>query len=167
MSRWLTGLAFLLMALLLLWSIFFIDKANATTDLCGAESCPVSDDSFRSWRWEPEEVIEPSGQSSTVYVYRGMGSQAEKWRGLAANYFHTDDLNRVVCLIAHESGGNPNARNPYSGAAGLMQVMPFWAGEFGFAVSDLYDPNINLLLAHKIRGVQGWTAWSPIKRGQC
>jgi len=56
-----------------------------------------------------------------------MGVDSERWRGLAPIYFDAGDIDRVICLMEKESGGNPNARNPSSGAAGLMQLMPAWA----------------------------------------
>jgi soluble lytic murein transglycosylase-like protein len=37
------------------------------------------------------------------------------------------------CVISRESGGNPRAVNPYSGAGGLFQFLPStWAG-LGYA----------------------------------
>ena len=52
---------------------------------------------------------------------------------------------RVACIEARESRGNPNARNPRSGAAGLGQFLPStWAttpqGRAGLSV---YDPAAN------------------------
>ena len=66
-----------------------------------------------------------------------------------------------------ESAGDPSARNPTSGASGLMQVMPFWAAHFGHDTNDFFDPWINLEVAAQIRDQQGWGAWSPYVRGSC
>lgn len=91
----------------------------------------------------------------------------EQWRPLVAGHFNPADVDRVLCLMGFESGGDPNARNGSSGASGLLQVMPFWADEYGVSKADLFTPEINLFIARKIRDVQGWGAWSPYKRGEC
>jgi Transglycosylase SLT domain len=99
--------------------------------------------------------------------YRGMGDDPEVWRPLAAVYFQPDQVDRVMCLMGHESGGNPDARNSSSDAAGLMQVMPSWASHFGYGYDDLFNPAINLWVARQILDQQGWWAWAPYLRGEC
>lgn len=91
----------------------------------------------------------------------------DRWGSLVAAYFDPEDVARALCLMGHESAGDPDAKNPTSGAAGLMQVMPFWAGRFGLSTADLFDPATNLEVASWIRDSQGWTAWSPYQRGLC
>lgn len=93
-------------------------------------------------------------------------SGVEQWRPLVTAHFGAD-TDRALCLMGFESGGDPGARNPSSGAAGLMQVMPFWAPEYGVSYEALFDPETNILIAKGIRDSQGWTAWSPYKRGEC
>ncbi len=97
----------------------------------------------------------------------GMGDDPERWRSLAAFYFAPEDVDRMICLMGHESGGNPAARNPTSNAAGLMQVMPFWAERYGYEYDLLFNPAINLWIAGQIRDLQGWGAWTPYQRGEC
>ncbi len=99
--------------------------------------------------------------------FQGMGADATRWRPLVAAYFDSADVDRALCLMSRESGGNPNAVNQSSGAAGLMQVMPFWATSYGYTVEDLLKPNVNLWVAGQIRKKQGWVAWSPYLRGAC
>jgi soluble lytic murein transglycosylase-like protein len=100
--------------------------------------------------------------------HHGMGNgNVGRWAGLVAAHFAAEDRDRVLCLMGHESGGNPAAINPSSGASGLMQVMPFWADHYGYARSDLFDPAVNLRIARLIRDSQGWTAWAPYNRGLC
>lgn len=103
-----------------------------------------------------------SSMAITRSTYRGIGSGVEQWRGLVSKYF--TDVNRALCIMVAESGGNPNAVNPSSGAAGLFQVMPFWWNKFG---GDRFNPETNVRVAAKILGLQGWNAWSPYKRGMC
>src|SRR5690554_2278533 len=47
----------------------------------------------------------------------------EQWRPLVEAHFPTDAVDRMLCLMWHESRGNPSARNPNSTATGLLQVM--------------------------------------------
>jgi soluble lytic murein transglycosylase-like protein len=95
------------------------------------------------------------------------GSDVDQWLPLVAGHFNPEDVQRVLCLIGHESGGNETARNSSSGASGLLQVMPFWADEYGLARSGLFKAEINLWVGRKIRDSQGWTAWAPYNRGLC
>lgn len=95
---------------------------------------------------------------------RGMGTNVEQWRGLVANHF--SDVDRALCLMKYESGGNPNATS-WAGARGLLQVMPFWAKHLGLSPDALYDPATNIRVARYVYGQQGWWAWSPYKRGLC
>ena len=48
-----------------------------------------------------------------------------------------------------------------------MQIMPFWAGEYGVSYEALFDPETNIRIAKGIRDQQGWGAWSPFNRGLC
>ena len=96
-----------------------------------------------------------------------IGAGPAQWGPLVAAYFRIEDVPRALCLMGHESRGDPRAINPTSGASGLMQVMPFWAARFGYSAADLLDPMVNLEIAAWIRDYQGWTAWSPYKRGLC
>ncbi|CAN5866586.1 hypothetical protein BH23ACT4_BH23ACT4_11080 [soil metagenome] len=94
-------------------------------------------------------------------------SGVDRWGPLVASYFRPEDVSRALCLMELESAGDPGAKNPTSGASGLMQVMPFWAGHFGYSTADLFDPWTNLEVAAVIRDQQGWDAWSPYGRGMC
>lgn len=98
---------------------------------------------------------------------REIGVDAEWWRPMVALYFEPDDVERAMCLMGRESAGDPEARNTSTGAAGLMQVMPFWADKLGYRYADLFSPGINLWIARQIRDQQGWGAWSPYLRGEC
>ena len=110
----------------------------------------------------------PIAQAS---VNREMGnrtSDVEEWRPLVAGHFEPEDVDRILCLMEHESGGNPNAANPRSSARGLMQVMAsVWADEFDVTWDQLYEPEINLYVARQILDRQGFTAWAPYNRGLC
>lgn len=55
----------------------------------------------------------------------------------------------IVSLIKKESYFKYNALS-HKGAVNLMQVMPFWAKEFGIEVSDLYNPEVNMAAGARI-----------------
>lgn len=99
-----------------------------------------------------------------------MGSNVEQWRSLVAAYFGSE-TDRALCIMSHESGGNPNATNPSSGAAGLFQHLPkYWsdrAAKAGRPGADIYDPEANTAVAAWLQATGGWTHWSPYNRGLC
>ncbi len=92
----------------------------------------------------------------------------EQWRGLVAAYFPADRVEEALRVMHCESKGDPNARNPYSGAAGLFQFMPRtwgWASaEAGFDGASVYDPEANVagaawLVEHSIATGHSRGAW--------
>lgn len=92
----------------------------------------------------------------------------ERWRPLVEARFPESEVETAMCIISHESGGDPDADNPRSSASGLFQVLgSLWAPHFGVERADLYDPVINVDLARRIWDKQGWRAWSPYQRGLC
>jgi soluble lytic murein transglycosylase-like protein len=66
-----------------------------------------------------------------------------------------------------ESGGDPGAQNPSSGASGLFQVLPSWADNFGVTPDDLFVPEVNTYIARQLYDDGGWNHWSPYLRGEC
>lgn len=135
--------------------------------LTGSPSCDVEA------ILEPLEAMAPPPPTTTTTTkppatFRGVGADVEQWRPLVSRYFAATDVERALCLMQHESGGNPNAKNPRSSARGLMQILgSLWAPHYGVSLEELYDPNINLAIAADIRRAQGWQAWSPYNRGLC
>ncbi len=67
----------------------------------------------------------------------------------------------AVSIASCESGLNPAATNPYSGAAGVFQIMPgTWSGT-AWAASSPYDAWANINAAHQIfvRDGYSWSEW--------
>lgn len=92
----------------------------------------------------------------------------ERWRPLVAAQFPAGEVDTAICIIRHESNGEPDADNPRSSARGLFQVLgSLWAPHYGISRSDLYDPIVNTRIARDIWENYGWWAWSPYKRGAC
>lgn len=67
----------------------------------------------------------------------------------------------IIAVITEESGGNAQAVSR-TGAIGLMQVEPGTAAEMGFPVSDLYNPQENVVIGctylHQMLVLFGHTA---------
>lgn len=64
-------------------------------------------------------------------------------RHYSEGYTLNPDL--VLAIIDVESKFDPEAENVFSGARGLMQVMPIiWADELGISPDDLFNPRINI-----------------------
>lgn len=94
----------------------------------------------------------------------------EQWRGLVSDYFPAGRVDEALHIMWCESGGDPNAYNPYSGASGLFQFIPStWATTSeaaGFAGADVFDPVANtgsaawLANRYEELGQDYWTAWN-------
>ena len=115
---------------------------------------------------EPAYDGSDAGARSSAGIGSG-GAQVERWRFLVAIYFDADHVETALCLMAPESGGDPDAYNSSSGASGLMQVLSSWASVYGLFPPDLFDPNHNLRIAADLQRKYGWSQWSPWNRGQC
>lgn len=135
-----------------------------------AEAGSLSDELVAEWRefqirHRPVPVVASEGPRRATAGggggggYSGMGGgNVEQWRGLVAAYFPADQVDRALRIMACESGGNPNAYNP-SGASGLFQVLASWADNFGLSPSDLFVPEINVMVASKLYYDGGWGHW--------
>lgn len=102
---------------------------------------------------------------------RGMGSNVEQWRNLVSAYFPADQVERALCIMSYESGGNELAKNPRSSASGLFQHLArYWperSVKAGWAGADIFDPEANIAVAAWLWAVGGWGHWSPYNRGLC
>lgn len=93
---------------------------------------------------DPEPVVEEVPVQAVQVAaappkYAGGGSPAE-W--MAAASIPESEWGYVDAIISRESGWNPNATNPSSGACGLAQAYP--CGK----IADPYDPVANLTWAN-------------------
>lgn len=96
--------------------------------------------------------------------------QVEQWRGLVSQYFPASRVEEALAIIDCESNGDPNARNPYSGASGLFQFLPStWATtapKAGFSGASVFDPAANIGSAawlgnrYEDLGYYFWQPWS-------
>jgi Transglycosylase SLT domain len=107
----------------------------------------------------------------------GMGSNVEQWRSLVAEFF-PGEVDIALCVIRGESGGNPNAKNPNSSAAGLWQFLKStWdktsPDDFGVPIEVTggsydsgapFDPVAATRAAAWLRNAEGWGQWNAYRR---
>jgi hypothetical protein len=126
------------------------------------------------WYLEPE--VEAHTHTPTVgRTDSGMGSNVAQWLPLVAKHFDPEDVGTAMCIMALESGGNPDAKNPRSTAAGLFQflrstwdnMVPASVSGGSYASGQVYQPEANIRSAAWLQDAAGWTQWSPYKRGNC
>lgn len=92
----------------------------------------------------------------------GMGSNVEQWRPIVEQYFG-DNTNAALRVMACESGGNPNAKNPRSSASGLFQFLAStWTSTTGETYpGNVFDGPSNIAAAAKLsNGGSNWSQWS-------
>jgi hypothetical protein len=143
-------------------------EIRAVPGVTAAELAELADMSDRHpWYFNPQPAAQTTAGFATGPAPAPApvsGGNVERWRELVSAYFPAGDVDRALCLMDHESGGDPDALNPTSSAAGLFQVMPFWWDHYG---GDRFNPETNVRVAALIKADQGWTAWSPYNRGEC
>ncbi len=120
----------------------------------------------------PDGRSDSSGRNSS-----GMGPggpAVERWRPMVEVYFTAADVPTAICLMAHESGGNPDAKNPTSSAAGLFQFLrgtwdsvPASVTGGSYDSGQVYNPEANIRSAAWLKNAAGWSQWSPYNRGEC
>lgn len=101
---------------------------------------------------------------------RTVPGSVESWRVLVESHFGPE-TDTALCILWHESRGDPGAVNPSSGASGLFQHLPrYWSersAKAGVAGADIFDPTANVIVAAWLQRVGGWKHWSPWNRGEC
>jgi hypothetical protein len=90
----------------------------------------------------------------------------EQWRGLVEAHWPAAIVDDALWVIDCESGGDPNAYNPASGASGLFQFVPStWLSaseEAGWGGADVFDPEPNIAVAAWLYAAYEtpWASWS-------
>ena len=123
---------------------------------------------------QPTPTPQPPEESSpsTPEVNETFIPDVERWRddvvaAIAAYGGPSSDVDLFLTIMHRESRGRPEATNPSSGAAGLMQHMPqYWdqrAISAGYSGTSPYDPvaniNVSAWLLYQATG-GGWVHWS-------
>ena len=75
----------------------------------------------------------------------------ERWRPVVATYFPADRVDWALRIMACESHGDPEAKNPNSSASGLFQhlarLWPDRVRAAGWKDADVFDPFANVAVA--------------------
>jgi hypothetical protein len=110
----------------------------------------------------------PTRQPRTA-TYRGMGNDVERWRPLVAAYFPPHLVNKALCVMDGESGGNPNADNEESSALGLWQFLDStWAKARRLTGAPAYpagalDPTWATRTAAAWLAATSWSQWNAAR----
>ena len=120
----------------------------------------------------PDPPTPPAAEPNDPEVHETFVPSVERWRddvvaAIAAYGGPVSDVDLFLTIMHRESRGQPEATNPTSGAAGLMQHMPqYWdqrAISAGYAGASPYDPianiNVSAWLLYQATG-GGWGHWS-------
>lgn len=95
------------------------------------------------------------------FVFEEMADPVYRWRPLVAEHFPADEVDTAMCIIRHESGGDPEADNPRSSATGLFQILAgLWGDHYQVTHDQFTDPELNVRLARDIWDAYGWGAWT-------
>lgn len=103
-------------------------------------------------------------RDGTTFIRSRYLSESEI-RALVTASFAPEDVNRAIRIAWCESGFNPAAVNPATGAAGLFQLPPgdwaAWASAAGHPGADILDPEANVAVAAWLLYEQpgGWSHW--------
>jgi len=88
----------------------------------------------------------------------------EQWRSLTAAYWPAELVDDALVVMDCESGGDPTALNPVSGAAGLFQFMPTtWqsaSAAAGWDGASVFDAEANIAAAAWLYAAYE-TPWAP------
>lgn len=115
---------------------------QAAVDLTASrEAVAAADTAYRNSLTRVEE------EETRLAALVGSGS----WRPLVSEFFPAAHVEEALAIMQCESGGNPNAVNPTSGASGLFQFLEstwLWASPLaGYGGSSRFDPLANVATA--------------------
>ncbi|MGF1668139.1 MAG: S-layer homology domain-containing protein [Acidimicrobiia bacterium] len=155
-------------------SVFADDVAwlagTGVTSGCGAESFCPNDPvtrgqlaAFLRRALDLPSVVPPGVVMVDLSVPAGPG--VEGWRPLVEHFFEAGDVERALAVMACESKGDPDAKNPRSTASGLFQHLASqWgprAEAIGFPDAGVFDPVANTAAAAwLVYEGGGWSHWN-------
>ncbi len=94
-------------------------------------------------------------------------STVEKWRPLVEKHFPASQVGTTMRILECESGGDPDAKNRGSSAAGLFQFLRgTWdtvaqeTGSPSYAAGGVFDPEWSIINAVWLVENVSWRQWS-------
>lgn len=87
-------------------------------------------------------------------------ADTDDWQPLVVHHFGEDRLETAMRIMDCESGGNPDAANPYSSADGLYQFLNSTWERTPYAGWSKFDPEANIAAAAWLQNTGGWAQWS-------
>lgn len=110
---------------------------------------------------EPADVAREIESQVEVVAFEHVADPVDRWRPLLEILFPAEEVDTALCIIRHESRGDPDADNPRSSATGLFQILAgHWGDHYGVTETQLRDPYLNVFLARDIWEQSGWLAWT-------
>jgi hypothetical protein len=146
--------------------------AQVGTDLADAGSLARRLDRLRVRRSLLGREIEAIGfeMREAPPVSEPASDGVDRWRALVGEHFPAARVEDAMSIMDCESGGDPLARNPRSGASGLFQFLPrtwdFVAAQAGVADLGAEDGAANIAAAawlteHSVAaGDNAWAHWT-------
>lgn len=106
------------------------------------------------------EPADAAGEIETV-VFEQIADPVDRWRPLVEEHFPAEEVDTALCIIRHESSGDPEADNPRSSATGLFQILAGpWGEHYQITEEQFTRPELNVRLARDIWDNYGWSAWT-------
>lgn len=110
---------------------------------------------------EPTVVVNELEAEVESVAFEHIADPVERWRPLVEQHFPAAEIETALCIIRHESGGDPAADNPRSSATGLFQILAGqWGEHYGITEDQFRDAELNVRLARDIWDDSGWLAWT-------
>ena len=72
---------------------------------------------------EPAVVVNELEAGVESVAFEHIADPVERWRPLLEQHFPAEEVETALCIVRHESGGDPAADNPRSSATGLFQFI--------------------------------------------
>ena len=115
----------------------------------------------------PTPVPTPTPRPTPVTAEAIYEPEVERWRvpvvEALKEYGLEEEEKTFMRVLRCESFGDPDAKNPESGASGLMQHIPsYWADRAtvsGFHGASPFDPIANIYASVWLLDIGGWSHW--------